>query len=104
MWCVLLATVSISSFFIYEIRLWGKWSPIHLLSIVTLGSIIYAIVAIKNGNIAGHKMAIISVFIFGLLTAGAFTLILRSYYACGIYQLITEASRLANLPLSSTAF
>ena len=30
LWAVLMLTVAISSLFIHEIRLWGRWSPIHL--------------------------------------------------------------------------
>ena len=36
-WVGLMLIVAISSFWIHEIRLWGPWSPIHLLSILTLG-------------------------------------------------------------------
>ena len=35
-WAMLMLTVAISSFFIHRIRLWGPWSPIHLLSILVL--------------------------------------------------------------------
>ena len=35
-WVVLMTIVGVSSFFIHEIRLWGPWSPIHLLAIFTL--------------------------------------------------------------------
>ena len=32
-WIGLMAVVSLSSFFIYELKIWGNYSPIHLLSI-----------------------------------------------------------------------
>ena len=35
-WVALLATIAISSFWIHEIRMWGPFSPIHLLSIFVL--------------------------------------------------------------------
>jgi uncharacterized membrane protein len=35
-WVGLMLAVALSSFLIHEIRLWGPWSPIHLLSIFTL--------------------------------------------------------------------
>src|SRR5580693_5602232 len=35
-WVTLMAVVSLSSFWIHQLRLWGPWSPIHLLSIFTL--------------------------------------------------------------------
>ena len=34
-WVALMAVVAVSSFWIHEIRLFGPWSPIHLLSIFT---------------------------------------------------------------------
>ena len=30
------AVVGVTAFFIHEIRLWGPWSPIHLIAIFTL--------------------------------------------------------------------
>ena len=36
-WVLLMLVVSISAFFIHELRIWGPWSPIHLLAIFTLG-------------------------------------------------------------------
>src|ERR1700739_1214841 len=35
-WVALMLVVSVSAFFIHQIRLWGPWSPIHLLAIFTL--------------------------------------------------------------------
>src|SRR6202012_1608178 len=35
-WVLLMAFVAASAFWIHQIRLWGPWSPIHLLSIFTL--------------------------------------------------------------------
>jgi uncharacterized membrane protein len=35
-WVVLMLVISISAFWIHELRLWGPWSPIHLLAIFTL--------------------------------------------------------------------
>jgi uncharacterized membrane protein len=35
-WVLLMLVVTISAFFIHELRIWGPWSPIHLLAIFTL--------------------------------------------------------------------
>jgi len=35
-WAAIMVVVAASGFWIHEIRLWGPWSPIHLLSIFTL--------------------------------------------------------------------
>ena len=42
-WVGLMTFVAISSFFISELRLWGAFSPIHLLSIWTLFSLVMAV-------------------------------------------------------------
>jgi uncharacterized membrane protein len=36
LWVALLVTVATTSFWIHDLRVWGRWSPIHLLSIFTL--------------------------------------------------------------------
>ncbi len=35
-WVILMLVVSFTSFFIHKLNLWGKYSPIHLLSIWTI--------------------------------------------------------------------
>jgi uncharacterized membrane protein len=35
-WVALMLVVSISAFSIHELRIWGQWSPIHLLAIFTI--------------------------------------------------------------------
>jgi uncharacterized membrane protein len=35
LWVMLMLVISISAFWIHELRLWGPWSPIHLLAIFT---------------------------------------------------------------------
>jgi len=42
-WVTLMAVVSLSSFWIHQLRLWGPWSPIHLLSIFTLAMLPLAV-------------------------------------------------------------
>src|SRR5260370_20846576 len=44
-WGMLMLTVAVSSLFIHKIRLWGPWSPIHLLSILVLVTLPPAVVA-----------------------------------------------------------
>ena len=43
-WVALMVTVAASSFWIHDLRVWGPWSPIHLLSIFTLATLPLAIV------------------------------------------------------------
>jgi uncharacterized membrane protein len=74
-WVLLMLTVSISSFFIHTIRLWGPWSPIHLLSIFTLGSLPLAVWYAHRHDVAHHRLAMISIFVGGLVIAGLFTFV-----------------------------
>lgn len=70
-WVVLMAITAISSFWIHAIRLVGPFSPIHILSVVTLVSLVLAIRARRAGNIAAHRRNMIGIAI-GWAVAGAF--------------------------------
>lgn len=52
----------------------NSFSPIHILSLVTLVSVPLALVYRRRGNIRGHALAMIGPFI-GLIVAGAATLL-----------------------------
>ena len=54
LWVALMVTVATTSFWIHDLRVWGQWSPIHLLSIFT------------------HK-AMVGLFTGALVIAGLFT-------------------------------
>lgn len=73
-WVVLMAGVAISSFFIHQMRLWGPWSPIHLLSIFVLGALPLAVLAAHRHLVNRHRRAMIGLFAGGLVLAGLFTL------------------------------
>src|SRR5712691_5462873 len=72
-WATLLLVVAVSSFFIHEIRLWGPFSPIHLLSIFTLVMLPLAVLRARRHNVDGHRRAMLGLFLGALLIAGAFT-------------------------------
>ncbi len=72
-WVVLMMVTALSGFFIHEIRLWGPFSPIHLLSAFVPVSLIYAIIMARKGKIAEHRKTMRSVFAGALLLAGLFT-------------------------------
>ena len=74
-WVGLMLAVSLSSFLIHQIRLWGPWSPIHLLSIFTLISLPLAVWAAHRHRVAAHRGAMTSIFLGALVIAGAFTLL-----------------------------
>ena len=73
-WIGLMVVVSVSSFFIHKIELWGAYSPIHLLSVWTIFSLGLAIYYVRVGNIKRHKQVMIALYGFALLLTGLFTL------------------------------
>ena len=73
-WIGLMVVVSVSSFFIHKIELWGTYSPIHLLSVWTIFSLGLAIYYVRVGNIKRHKQVMIALYGFALLLTGLFTL------------------------------
>jgi uncharacterized membrane protein len=75
LWVTLMLIVSVSAFFIHELRIWGTWSPIHLLAIFTLIMLPLAVLRAKRHQVAQHKRAMISLFAGALLIAGIFTLL-----------------------------
>ena len=72
-WVGLMLIVSVSSFFIHEIKLWGAYSPIHLLSIWTIISLGLAIYFVRVGNIKRHKQVMLALYGFALILTGLFT-------------------------------
>lgn len=73
-WIGLMIVVSVSSFFIHKIELWGAYSPIHLLSVWTIFSLGLAIYYVRVGNIKRHKQVMIALYGLALLLTGLFTL------------------------------
>ncbi len=73
-WIALMLVVSISAFFIHQLRVWGEWSPIHLLAIYTLIMLPVAVLAAHRHEVARHRRAMIGLFVGALVIAGLFTL------------------------------
>jgi uncharacterized membrane protein len=73
LWAVLMLTVAISSLFIHEIRLWGPWSPIHLLSILVLVTLPLAVLHARRHDVGQHRRAMLMLFTGALVIAGVFT-------------------------------
>ena len=73
-WVLLMMYVSVSSLFISSLRLWGAFSPIHLLSVWTLFSLGMAIYHARKGNIRQHKIWMVLLYVLALLVTGLFTL------------------------------
>jgi uncharacterized membrane protein len=74
-WVTLMLAVSISAFFIHQIRLWGQWSPIHLLAIFTLIMLPIAVWDAHRHRVSQHRNMMIGIFLGALVIAGLFTLV-----------------------------
>jgi uncharacterized membrane protein len=74
-WVTLMLVVSISAFFIHKIRLWGEWSPIHLLAIFTLLMLPLAVWNAHSHQVKKHQRAMIAIYTGGLVIAGLFTFV-----------------------------
>jgi uncharacterized membrane protein len=72
-WVLLMAIVCISAFFIHELRVWGPWSPIHLLAITTLVMLPVAVWRAHRHQVAQHRRAMLGLFLGALVIAGLFT-------------------------------
>lgn len=72
-WVLLMLAVAFSSFFIHTIRLWGAWSPIHLLSLGTIFSLAYGVAAIRLRNVQRHRRVMQATYVGALCIAGFFT-------------------------------
>lgn len=71
-WFVAMAVVALSSFGIFNFRLIGPFSPIHLLSVVTLIALARSLTYARSGRIAAHKRVMMALYWYGLVMAGLF--------------------------------
>lgn len=74
-WAGLMAVVAASGFGIHTVQVWGIWSPIHLLSVLTLATLPLALRAARAGRVRAHARAMTLLFAGALLIAGGFTLL-----------------------------
>ena len=74
-WVVLMLVISISGFWIHELRFWGPWSPIHLLAIFTLAMLPIGVLHARRHHVAKHRFFMVSIFCGALVVAGLFTFV-----------------------------
>lgn len=68
-WAGLMLVVAITSFWITGLN--GRhWSPIHLLSALTLAGLVWAVWQVRRGNVRSHRRAMTWLFV-SLCVAGA---------------------------------
>ena len=75
LWVSMMMYVSISSFFISEIQLWGAFSPIQLLSVWTVITLCTGIYFARTGNIKAHQLNMQLLYGLALILTGLFTLL-----------------------------
>ena len=73
LWVLLMAVTAVSSFFIHSICALGGFSPIHLLSILTLVSLPLAVIHARQRRTSAHAKGMKTLFFTALVLAGAFT-------------------------------
>ncbi len=76
-WVTLMLASAVSALFIRDFNLpnIGGYTPIHLFVPYTLGALFIAFRHLLNGNIAGHRKAMLALYFGACVTAGAFTLL-----------------------------
>jgi uncharacterized membrane protein len=74
-WVVLMLVISASSFLLHGIRMWGPWSPIHILSVFTPIMLVLAVLAARGHRVRAHRIMMTSLFAGALVLAGLFTLV-----------------------------
>jgi uncharacterized membrane protein len=74
-WVALMAVVAGTSFFIHDIRMWGPWSPIHILSVVSLVMLARGMWYARQHRVTGHRITMVSIFAGALVIAGLFTFV-----------------------------
>jgi uncharacterized membrane protein len=72
-WVALMVVVAVSAAFVHEIRLWGPWSPIHLLSILVLVLLPVAVWRAHVHDVPYHRNTMLGIFLGALVIAGLLT-------------------------------
>jgi uncharacterized membrane protein len=73
-WAGLMLYIAASGFWIHELQLWGRWSPIHLLSILVLVTAPLAVWRAHRHEVTAHKRGMIALYALALVVTGLFTL------------------------------
>ncbi len=73
LWVGLMMITALTSIFIHQIKLWGDYSPIHLLTAMVLINMPWAVWLAQRGKIQQHKKMMQGTYIGGMLIAGGLT-------------------------------
>src|SRR6185295_1119490 len=58
-WIALMVVIAVTAFWIHELRVWGPWSPIHLLAIYTLVMLPIAVWRAHKHEVKRHRRAML---------------------------------------------
>jgi uncharacterized membrane protein len=72
-WVGMMAVVAFSSFFIWTIRLWGPFSPIHLISIFTLAMLWLGVRHARRHAVERHMRVMRATYLLALIVTGLLT-------------------------------
>lgn len=72
-WVLLMYVAAISSMFISETPMLGPFSPIHILSVITLVGLTYALRAALRRDVFAHGRAMRALYAQALIISGVFT-------------------------------
>lgn len=72
-WIALMLLAALSSFFIHTIRIWGPFSPIHLLSVLTLFGAFMVVWSARQRDFINHQRAVKSLYFGAIGIAGFFS-------------------------------
>lgn len=74
-WVALMLTAILTSFFIYDIRTWGPFSWIHILSAAALMGVVSLVREARRQDVKEHRKSALLLFFGALMIAGGFTLL-----------------------------
>jgi len=74
-WVSLMAVVAVSSFFIWTIRTFWLFSPIHLISVFVLVMLWLGVRRARRGDIDRHRKTMKVTYLLGLIVTGLLTLV-----------------------------
>lgn len=57
-WCGAMLVAAVSALFIYEIRIIGPFSPIHLLAVAVISGVYGIVKEARRHNVSAHKRAV----------------------------------------------
>jgi uncharacterized membrane protein len=72
-WVLAMAGLALSSFFIQTIRVIGPFSPIHILSVMTIAALGRSFFYLAKGRYEAHGRAMRALYLQALILAGIFT-------------------------------